>query len=139
MGARRTAIIPIIRKWATPAGPRARSSTTPPLTSASPDLAWSESEISLTKEGDELVIRLRAPLNFDYDKVETGTVVVTSAQGDEERVTVTEDSPNSMTFTARIQLQPGAAAKKGDKDFSSSRAPQSMLRMAMAILDIAPP
>ncbi len=78
-------------------------------------LAWSESKIDLTRQGDELVIRLQAPLNFDYAKVETGTVTVASDQGDEERVTVTEDSPNSMTFTGRIKLQPGAAPSKGDE------------------------
>ena len=69
----------------------------------------------MRSQGDELVIRLQAPLNFDYAKVETGTVTVASDQGDEERVTVTEDSPNSMTFTGRIKLQPGAAPSKGDE------------------------
>jgi hypothetical protein len=78
-------------------------------------LAWSESKLDLTRDGDELVIRLQAPLNFDYGKVETGTVTVVSGQGDEERVTVTEDSPSSMTFTGRIKLQPGTAANKGDQ------------------------
>ena len=78
-------------------------------------LAWSESKLDLTRQGDELVIRLQAPLNFDYGKVETGAVTVASGQGDEERVTVTEDFPNSMTFTGRIKLQPGAAATKGDQ------------------------
>ena len=77
-------------------------------------LAWSESKIDLTKNGAELVIHLQAPLNFDYGKVETGTVTVSSGQGDEERVTVTEDSPSSMTFTGRLKLEPGAATKAGD-------------------------
>ena len=78
-------------------------------------LAWSESKIELTRQGDELVIRLTAPLNFDYGKVETGTVTVASGLGDEERVTVTEDSPSSTTFTGRIKLQPAESATKGDK------------------------
>jgi hypothetical protein len=56
-------------------------------------LAWSESKVELARQGDELVIRLTAPLNFDYNQVETGSVTVASGQGDEERVTVTEDSP----------------------------------------------
>jgi len=73
-------------------------------------LAWSESKIDLSKEGDELVIRLRAPLNFDYGKVETGNVIVTTSDGKQVRVTVTEDSANSMTFTERITLQPETAA-----------------------------
>ncbi len=74
-------------------------------------LAWSESKIDLTKDGDELVIRLTAPLNFDYGKVETGSVTVTNSEGKEARVTVTEDSANSTTFTGRINLKPGAAVK----------------------------
>ena len=78
-------------------------------------LAWSESKIDLTKNGDALVIRLQAPLNFDYTKVETGTVTVASSLGDEERVIVSEDSPNSMTFTGRIKLQADSSAKPGDK------------------------
>ena len=78
-------------------------------------LAWSESKIDLTRDGDELVIRLQAPLNFDYGKVETGIVTVFSGQGDEERVTVTEDSSSALTFTGRLKLQPGAATKPADK------------------------
>jgi hypothetical protein len=74
-------------------------------------LAWSESKVALTKNGDELVIRLTAPLNFDYGKVETGSVTVTNSEGKQARVTVTEDSANSSTFTGRIKLKPGASVK----------------------------
>ena len=77
-------------------------------------LAWSESKVELTKQGDELVIRLTAPLNFDYTKVETGSVTVVSGLGDEEKVTVTEDSASSRTLTGRIKLQPATAARAGD-------------------------
>ncbi len=77
-------------------------------------LAWSESKVELAKEGDELVIRLTAPLNFDYGKAETGTVTVASGLGDTERVTVTEDSASSGTFTGRLKLASGKAASKGD-------------------------
>ena len=69
-------------------------------------LAWSESKIDLTKGGNEVVIRLTAPLNFDYNKVETGTVTVTNSEGKEARITVTEDSANSMIFTGRIKIDP---------------------------------
>lgn len=78
-------------------------------------LAWSESKVELVKQGDDLVIRLTAPLNFDYKKAETGSVTVFSALGDEEKVTVTEDSANSATLTGRIKLQPATAARAGDK------------------------
>lgn len=77
-------------------------------------LAWSESELELARHGDELVIRLRAPLNFDGQKVEAGTVSVTSGLGDEELVAVTEDSASSSTLTGRIQLQAASSAAKGD-------------------------
>ena len=77
-------------------------------------LAWSESKIELTSQGDELVIRLTAPLNFDYEKIETGTVSVASGLGDSERVTVTEDTANSATLTGRIKLQPGKNAAAND-------------------------
>lgn len=79
-------------------------------------LAWSESKVELAKEGDELVVRLTAPLNFDYGKVETGTVTVASGLGDIERITVTEDSASSGTFTGRLKLAPGKAASKGDAE-----------------------
>ncbi len=58
-------------------------------------LAWSESKMELARQGDELVIHLTAPLNFDYGRVETGSVKVASGLGDEEKVTVTEDSASS--------------------------------------------
>jgi hypothetical protein len=79
-------------------------------------LAWSESKVELAKQGDELVIRLTAPLDFDYNKAETGTVTVISALGDEEKVTVTEDSPSSPTLTGKIKLQPATVASAGDKN-----------------------
>jgi hypothetical protein len=78
-------------------------------------LAWSESKVQLTKQGDELVIRLTAPLNFDYKKTETGSVTVISDLGDEEKVTVTEDSPSSSTLTGKIKLQPATVSRPADK------------------------
>jgi hypothetical protein len=78
-------------------------------------LAWSESKVELAKQGDELVIRLTAPLNFDYKKVETGSVTVMSGLGDEEKITVTEDSASSSTLTGRIKLQPATTARAGDQ------------------------
>jgi hypothetical protein len=77
-------------------------------------LAWSESKVELARQGDELVVRLTAPLNFDYGKAETGTVTIASGLGDFERVTVTEDSASAGTFTGRLKLAPGQATAKGD-------------------------
>ena len=53
---------------------------------------------------------------FDFInyKVENGTVTVSSGLGDEECVTVTEDSASSATFTGRIKLQPAKTSTKRD-------------------------
>ncbi|MFO1492147.1 MAG: hypothetical protein U1F77_19420 [Kiritimatiellia bacterium] len=82
-------------------------------------LAWSQSRLDLAREGDEVVVRLQAPLNFDAAKIETGTVLLTTSAGDEEIVRVNEESPNSRTLTGRIKLASGSAAK-GDAVLQSA-------------------
>lgn len=76
-------------------------------------LARSESALTLTREGDTLVVRLRAPLDFDYDKVETGAVTLVGASGDRETVTVTEESTSSRHLSARVKLH-RSAPRPGD-------------------------
>lgn len=76
-------------------------------------LARHESALTLKREGDELVVRLRAPLDFDYNKVETGVVTLKSSSGDQESVTVTEESVNSPYLSARIKITP-AEVSTGD-------------------------
>ncbi|WP_367871741.1 hypothetical protein [Luteolibacter sp. Populi] len=77
-------------------------------------LARSESSIALTKSGDQLIVRLTAPLDFDYARIESGTVTILSGTADRERLTVTEDSPHSATFTGRIRLVPDQSGIKSD-------------------------
>jgi hypothetical protein len=77
-------------------------------------LAHAETMISLRRDGDELVVRLEAPLNFDYAKVESGKVWVASSKGDLESVVVTEESANSRSLTGRIKVQSTVVAKPGD-------------------------
>ena len=77
-------------------------------------LARSETSIELERHNDELVIRLRAPLNFDDATAETGTVVVESGHGDMERVTVTETGSSTGVFAGRLRLQQDAAPTRGD-------------------------
>ena len=77
-------------------------------------LAHAETQITVRREGDELVIRLEAPLNFDYAKVESGKVWVSATDGDAESVVVTEESVNSRWLAGRIKLQSGVSAKPGD-------------------------
>ncbi len=69
-------------------------------------LARAESELSLTRQGDELIVRLRAPLDFDYAKAETGVVTLFGAGGDRETVVVTEEAPSSRWLAGRIKLSP---------------------------------
>jgi hypothetical protein len=77
-------------------------------------LAWSESSLEMENEGDDLLVRLRAPLNFDYAKAETGTVVVASGEDDSERVTVTETGPNTGVFIGRLALRPNGPGTAND-------------------------
>lgn len=71
------------------------------------DSAFS-TEISTISQGNTLGIQLIAPLNFDYDTVETGYVVVTSSNGDSEKILVTEPSISSLDFRATIQISTSA-------------------------------
>ena len=77
-------------------------------------LAHAETKINVRRDGDELVVRLEVPLNFDYAKIESGKVWVSSGNGDLESVVVTEESANSRFLTGRIKVQSTAAAKPGD-------------------------
>jgi hypothetical protein len=77
-------------------------------------LAHAETKLSLSRAGDEIIVRLEAPLNFDYAKVESGKVWLTNDGGDLETLVVTEESANSPFLTGRIKLQSGATARPND-------------------------
>lgn len=77
-------------------------------------LAYSETRVSMTQQGDDLQIRLEAPLNFDYKEIESGKVWVTGNNGDMEQVQVTEISPNSRYLAGKIKCQRNAAPIPGD-------------------------
>ncbi|XID90272.1 S-layer homology domain-containing protein [Paenibacillaceae bacterium WGS1546] len=66
-------------------------------------------ELHAVEPDTTIGIRLKAPLNFDYDRVEQGRLVLQSDTGDRETVTVTEASANSEFFTAAIAIEEGAA------------------------------
>ncbi|MFY7818696.1 MAG: discoidin domain-containing protein [Akkermansiaceae bacterium] len=97
-----------------------------PLNTSLSYLAWSETSLDLKREGQDLLVRLQAPLNFDYAKSETGTVVVTSAQGDHERLMVTETGPRTGIFIGRIPLrsQGSTALNDGALQFQSGTSVQ---------------
>jgi hypothetical protein len=77
-------------------------------------LAHAETRITARRVGEELVVDLEAPLNFDYSKVESGKVWITTSNGDAESLVVTEESADSRGLSGRIRLQSGAEAKAGD-------------------------
>ncbi len=77
-------------------------------------LAWSETSLDLKLDGNELMVRLQAPLNFDYGKAETGTVVITSDQDDRENVTVTETGPSTGIFIGRLRLKSDSSVRRND-------------------------
>lgn len=84
-------------------------------------LAYATTRIELRRAGDELVIRLEAPLNFDYAKVETGKVWIVSNTDDAETVLVKEESANSIFLMGRIKVQSAATAKVGDAVLQAGR------------------
>ena len=78
-------------------------------------MAYAETRVAVRRDGEHVVVTLTAPLDFEYGKVETGTVWIETSGGDRERVTVTEDGPSARTFTGRIPLQtPQGKAVPGD-------------------------
>lgn len=74
-------------------------------------LAHAETSLTLRRDGDDVVVQLTAPLNFDYAQVETATVTLHLPGGVTEPVRVTEDSVNSRTFSARIAWPRHAAVQ----------------------------
>ena len=83
-------------------------------------LAHAESKVGLTRKDDELIVRLEAPLNFDYGKVETGAVELVGEGGDRESVTVTEESVSSRYFTGRVKVAVGKPSVPGDGVFQGT-------------------
>jgi hypothetical protein len=64
-------------------------------------LAHASTSVAVTRDGPALVVRLTAPLNFDYAQIETAVVQLHTAAGSTLPLTVTEDAPNARTFSAR--------------------------------------
>ncbi|MFM2170498.1 MAG: hypothetical protein RI957_727 [Verrucomicrobiota bacterium] len=77
-------------------------------------LAWSETSLDLKLDGNELMVRLQAPLNFDYTKPETGSVWIASDQGDREKVTVTETGASTGIFIGHLRITPDSFVGKND-------------------------
>ena len=72
-------------------------------------LAHAETSLTLRRDGDNVLVQLTAPLNFDYAKIETAEVIVIPANGAPVKFLVSEDSPNARTFSGRLKLPRGSA------------------------------
>lgn len=77
-------------------------------------LDHSLTRVKVERAGDELVVTLEAPLNFDYANVETGVVQVTGGAGDAETLTVTETAADSNTFVGRMNVVAEPRSRSGD-------------------------
>lgn len=66
-------------------------------------MASNDTEFSTQKSGKNTIVRLKVPLNFDYNKVETVTVDVTNNKGKKTKLTLTEESPNSAWFSTTLK------------------------------------
>lgn len=71
-------------------------------------LAYDDTSLELEKTEAGVLIRLTAPLNFDYTTREEGTVQVT-VNGQERNVTVTEQTPDSAMLSAEMPARSGDA------------------------------
>jgi hypothetical protein len=66
-------------------------------------MAYYDTEFSNQKDGKNTIIRLKVPLNFDYNKAENVTVDLTDSKGKITKLTLVEESPNSTYFSAKIK------------------------------------
>ncbi len=59
--------------------------------------------------GSSFGIRLQAPLNMDYERIEQGRVTFQASNGDRESIIVTESGVNSSFFDGIVSLSEGTA------------------------------
>lgn len=77
-------------------------------------LAHADTRLELNREGNAVVVRLHAPLNFDETMVESGLVEVITSNGDRELLTVTEESSNREFLMGRIPMAVLDSTQTGD-------------------------
>lgn len=77
-------------------------------------LARHSSKIELARDGEELVIRLEAPLNFDSKTIETASVKLNISSGGSKTVELNEEGPDSRFFSARLPVSQLPKAANGD-------------------------
>ena len=65
-------------------------------------MAKADTELTLQRRGAAVVARLRAPLNFHYERTETARVALHFKDGSMQEVTLDEESQNSEVFTGAL-------------------------------------
>ncbi len=72
--------------------------------------ALHDTQVTLSEQAGTLVVDLHAPLNFDYEKDEPVTLMVTSRSGDREQISLTEATPLATHFVGAIPLSHATVA-----------------------------
>jgi len=66
-------------------------------------MAAYDTEWSVQNDKKRCTIRLKAPLNFDYTKMETVSVDLMDSKGKSTKLLLTEESPNAAYFSAQLK------------------------------------
>ena len=66
-------------------------------------MAGYDTELTVKSDKKTNNIRLKVPLNFDYNQQETVTVDLTDKKGNTSKLTLTEESPNSAYFIGKVK------------------------------------
>ncbi len=68
-------------------------------------MAKADTELTIQQKDGAVVVRLRAPLNFDYEKRETARVELHFEDGSAQEITLHEESVSSGFFTGSLTPQ----------------------------------
>jgi hypothetical protein len=71
--------------------------------------------VSLSDSHNQFSVILKAPLNFNYEKSESGEVMVKTSRGDHLLLTVTEKNLNSTDFVGRLVMEEGEVNENDDR------------------------
>lgn len=83
-------------------------------------MAWIDTSFEVTEDKKWKTIRLKVPLNFDYTKAETVTVNLTNKKGKVTPLILTEESPNSAYFSAKVKVPANTTVSYGLGYFKKS-------------------
>ncbi len=70
---------------------------------------YAETSVKASLSSNTVSLNIQAPLNLDYDKIETGYAYVEASSGDKEKVLITETSENAMNFKGKVATEVGEA------------------------------